>query len=188
MLVLGRRSRLLPLALGQIRYVGDDASLAQIYSAHRKWLCVDCGHWFEVASISANNSNVRHLLADDVLANLAQKAARRGNIAKAFAFECANSRRGDDGHSGLTATYVATHWLDLPGFPLPRPCSAGRSSRDPLSSPAFRSDIGTLAGGAAPPALLSVASARFKSPTRGVVFAPIASAACRSLVRKPREG
>jgi hypothetical protein len=69
---------------------------------------------------------------------LAQKRSKRGNIATALASERANFPDGDDGHLGLTAAYVATSGLTSQG-PLPPPCSAGRSSRDPVSSPAFRS-------------------------------------------------
>jgi hypothetical protein len=64
---------------------------------------------------------------------LAQKRCKRGNIATALAFERANFADSDDGHSGLTATYVATSGLTSQG-PLPPPCSAGRSLRDPVSS------------------------------------------------------
>jgi hypothetical protein len=64
---------------------------------------------------------------------LAQKRGKRGNIATAFAFERANFPDSDDGQLGLTATYVATSGLTSQG-PLPPPCSAGRSLRDPVSS------------------------------------------------------
>jgi hypothetical protein len=46
---------------------------------------------------------------------LAQKRGKRGNIATALAFERANFPDSDDGHLGLTATYVAASRLDLPG-------------------------------------------------------------------------
>jgi hypothetical protein len=72
---------------------------------------------------------------------LAQKCAKRGNIAKAFAIERANFRDGGDGHAGLTITYVATSGLTSQG-PLPPPCSADRSSRDPVL-PRVSFDMGT---------------------------------------------
>src|SRR6266508_750510 len=59
----------------------------------------------------------------------------------------------------------ATSGLASQGPP-PPPCSAGRSSRDPVSSPAFRSDIGTWAGGTAPPALFTLCVRAVRSPTR----------------------
>jgi hypothetical protein len=65
---------------------------------------------------------------------LAQKRSKRGNIATALASERANFPDGDDGHLGLTAAYVATSGLTSQG-PLPPPCLAGRSSRDPVSFP-----------------------------------------------------
>jgi hypothetical protein len=86
---------------------------------------------------------------------LAQKRCKRGNIATALAFERANFADSDDGHSGLTATYVATSGLTSQG-PLPPPCSAGRSLRDPVSSLAFRFGHRHLGRWHAPPAFFRV--------------------------------
>jgi hypothetical protein len=113
---------------------------------------------------------------------MAQKRGKRGNIATALASERANFPDGDDGHLGLTAAYVATSGLTSQG-PLPPPCSAGRSSRDPVSSPAFRSDIGTWGGGTAPPALFYVVCRGTQIAEAAASALPAAAAAAPLAVR-----
>src|SRR6266511_6152206 len=134
-----------------------DTVLSPIYSARRKWLCADCHCWCGLASSRWRRSPTS--------SELAQKRGKRGNIATALAFERANFPDGDDSRLGLTAAYVATSGLTSQG-PLPPPCSAGRSSRDPVSSPAFRSDIGTWAGGTPPPALFTLCVRAVRSLVR----------------------
>jgi hypothetical protein len=54
---------------------------------------------------------------------LAQERGKRGNIGTAFVFECVNFPDGGDGHSGLTAAYVATSGLT---FQVRSPALLGR--------------------------------------------------------------
>ena len=135
-----------------------DTVLSPIYSARRKWLCADCHCWCGLASSRCRRSPTS--------SELARKRGKRGNIATALAFERANFPDGDDSRLGLTTTYVRDLRLDLPGSAPPPPCSAGRSSRDPVSSPAFRSDIGTWAGGTPPPALFTLCVRAVRSLVR----------------------
>jgi hypothetical protein len=123
--VLDLRSRLLPLS-------GAGDGLSPIYSTRRRQLCTDCDCWCRLASGRRSPTS----------SELAQNRAKRGNIATALAFERANFPVGGDGHAGLTITYVATSGLTFQG-PLPPPCSADRSSRDPVSSPRVSFDMGT---------------------------------------------
>jgi hypothetical protein len=52
-----------------------------VYSGRQKKLCANCGAWLGFASISKEGNGVVHLMM-----TIAQARAKRGNIAKEFAF------------------------------------------------------------------------------------------------------